>query len=101
MAVHHRGAAADHHVLRHLDAADRPSDATRIGCGRNSGAGCSSGWTPSKRSARRCISFELGEALRNPRVWLLTLVYFGQNVSSYGLLIFLPLIVKSFGVSTR
>jgi len=45
--------------------------------------------------------YELGEALRNPRVWLLTLVYFGQNVSNYGLLIFLPQIVKSFGISTE
>ena len=44
--------------------------------------------------------YELREALQNPRVWLLTLVYFGQNVSNYGLLIFLPQIVKSFGVST-
>ena len=39
--------------------------------------------------------------MRNPRVWLLTLVYFGQNVSGYGLLFFLPTIVKSFGVSTH
>jgi nitrate/nitrite transporter NarK len=45
--------------------------------------------------------YDLGEALRNPRVWLLTLVYFGQNVSNYGLLIFLPQIVKSFGISTE
>ena len=39
--------------------------------------------------------------MSNPRVWLLTLVYFGQNVSGYGLLFFLPTIVKSFGVSTQ
>jgi MFS transporter, ACS family, tartrate transporter len=45
--------------------------------------------------------YELMEAMRNPRVWLLTLVYFGQNVSGYGLLIFLPTIIKSFGLSTQ
>ena len=45
--------------------------------------------------------YGLGEAMSNPRVWLLTLVYFGQNVSNYGLLIFLPQIVKSFGISTQ
>jgi MFS family permease len=44
--------------------------------------------------------YELMEAMSNPRVWLLTLVYFGQNVSGYGLLLFLPTIVKSFGIST-
>jgi D-galactonate transporter len=54
-----------------------------------------------ERAQRESIHrFELGEALRNPRVWWLTLVYFGQNVSNYGLLIFLPQIVKAFGVST-
>jgi MFS transporter, ACS family, tartrate transporter len=42
--------------------------------------------------------FALGEALQNNRVWWLTLVYFGQNVSNYGLLIFLPQIIKAFGV---
>lgn len=55
----------------------------------------------SEQSQRESVHrFELGETMRNPRVWLLTLVYFGQNVSGYGLLFFLPTIVKSFGVST-
>ncbi len=34
----------------------------------------------------------------NPRVWLLTLVYFGQNMTGYGLVIFLPQIINRFGV---
>jgi MFS transporter, ACS family, tartrate transporter len=42
--------------------------------------------------------YNLGETLRNGRVWLLTLVYFGQNVSGYGLVLFLPQIVRRFGV---
>jgi len=55
----------------------------------------------SEQSQRESVHrFELGETMRNPRVWLLTLVYFGQNVSGYGLLFFLPTIVRSFGVST-
>jgi MFS family permease len=55
----------------------------------------------SERAQREAVRhFKLGEALSNPRVWWLTLVYFGQNVSNYGLLIFLPQIVKAFGVST-
>ncbi|HVY18439.1 MAG TPA: MFS transporter [Rhodopila sp.] len=48
-----------------------------------------------KESIRR---YELKEALVNPRVWLLTLVYFGQNVTGYGLVLFLPQIVQRFGV---
>jgi MFS transporter, ACS family, tartrate transporter len=56
----------------------------------------------SEQTQREAVhSYELREALVNPRVWLLTLVYFGQNVSNYGLLIFLPQIVKSFGISTQ
>jgi ACS family tartrate transporter-like MFS transporter len=43
-------------------------------------------------------NYGLGETMRHPRVWLLTLVYFGQNVSGYGLVIFLPQIVSRFGV---
>jgi MFS family permease len=55
-----------------------------------------------ERAQRESVHrYELGEALRNSRVWWLTLVYFGQNVSNYGLLIFLPQIVKAFGVSTQ
>jgi MFS family permease len=56
----------------------------------------------SEQNQREAVhSYALKEALLNPRVWLLTLVYFGQNVSNYGLLIFLPQIVKSFGISTQ
>ncbi|MBV8837603.1 MAG: MFS transporter [Alphaproteobacteria bacterium] len=56
----------------------------------------------SERAQRESVHrYELGETLRNPRVWWLTLVYFGQNVSNYGLLIFLPQIIKAFGVSTQ
>jgi MFS family permease len=45
--------------------------------------------------------FAFWETMRNARVWLLTLVYFGQNVANYGLLLFLPTLIKSFGVSTE
>jgi MFS family permease len=43
-------------------------------------------------------NYSLAQTMRHPRVWLLTLVYFGQNVSGYGLVIFLPQIVSRFGV---
>ena len=53
-----------------------------------------------ERAQREAIHhYGLGETLRNGRVWLLTLVYFGQNVSGYGFALFLPQIVKRFGVS--
>jgi nitrate/nitrite transporter NarK len=52
-----------------------------------------------ERSAKEAQrTYSLAETMRNPRVWLLTLVYFGQNMSGYGLVIFLPQIVSRFGV---
>jgi MFS family permease len=42
--------------------------------------------------------YSFAETMRNPRVWLLTLVYFGQNMTGYGVVLFLPQIVTRFGV---
>jgi Major Facilitator Superfamily len=54
-----------------------------------------SGRLAAERAQRERIRhFALGETLRNPRVWALTLVYFGQNVTGYGFVLFLPQIVK-------
>ncbi len=53
-----------------------------------------------ERTQRETVRhYGLGETFRNGRVWALTLVYFGQNVSGYGFVIFLPQIIKRFGVS--
>lgn len=53
-----------------------------------------------ERAQREAIRhYKLGETLRNSRVWLLTAVYFGQNMTGYGLAFFLPQIVKKFGNS--
>jgi ACS family tartrate transporter-like MFS transporter len=53
-----------------------------------------------ERSQREAIRhYSLTDAMRNSRVWLLTLVYFGQNMTGYGLVLFLPQIVSRFGVS--
>lgn len=41
--------------------------------------------------------YRLGETMRHPRVWLLTLVYFGQKMTGFGLVLFLPQIVSRFG----
>ncbi len=59
-----------------------------------------SGRLAAERAQRESIRhFALGETLRNPRVWALTLVYFGQNVTGYGFVLFLPQIVKQFGLT--
>ncbi len=44
--------------------------------------------------------FSLGEALTHPRIWGLSLVYFGIVTGLYGLGFWLPQIVKAFGLST-
>jgi len=50
-----------------------------------------------REAARR---FTVAQALVNPRVLALSLVYFGAVATNYGLSFFLPQIVKSFGLST-
>ena len=45
-------------------------------------------------------TFSLMGAFTSWKMWLLTAAYFGQNISSYGLVFFLPLIVKGLGVSS-
>ncbi len=55
----------------------------------------------SEQAQREAIrKYSLGQAFANPKLWLLTLAYVGQNGSGYGLVFFLPLIVKGLGVST-
>ena len=55
----------------------------------------------SEQAQREAVrTYSLGQAFSNPKIWLLTLAYFGNNVSGYGLVFFLPLIVKGLGVST-
>lgn len=43
--------------------------------------------------------FSVMEALINPRVLAVALIYFGANATNYGLSFFLPQIVKSFGLT--
>jgi MFS transporter, ACS family, tartrate transporter len=55
----------------------------------------------SERAQRESVrKYSLGQAFSNPKLWLLTIAYVGQNGSAYGLVFFLPLIVKGLGVST-
>jgi MFS transporter, ACS family, tartrate transporter len=44
-------------------------------------------------------AFSVKEALFNPRVLAIALIYFGANATNYGLSFFLPQIVKAFGLS--
>src|SRR5208283_5374383 len=56
----------------------------------------------SERAQREAIrKFTLGEAFCNPKIWLLTVAYFGHNVSLQVLVFFMPLMVKGLGVSTN
>jgi ACS family tartrate transporter-like MFS transporter len=43
-------------------------------------------------------TFTLGSVFRSPKVWLLTFVEFGHQYAGYGLVFFMPLIVKGLGV---
>ena len=52
-----------------------------------------------ERAQREAVrSFSVREALFNPRVLAVALIYFGANATNYGLSFFLPQIVKGFGL---
>ncbi|EKS69886.1 MULTISPECIES: MFS transporter [Caballeronia] len=53
-----------------------------------------------ERAHRESVhAFSVKEAIFNPRVLAIALIYFGANATNYGLSFFLPQIVKSFGLS--
>src|SRR5579871_2579904 len=54
-----------------------------------------------ERKQREAVQeFTVSQALFNPKVIALSLVYFGAVATNYGLGFFLPQIVKTFGLST-
>ena len=55
-----------------------------------------------ERAQKEAIrKYTLGEAFSNPKMWILTVAWIGHQLSLYGMLIFLPLIVKGLGVPTN
>jgi MFS transporter, ACS family, tartrate transporter len=53
-----------------------------------------------ERKHREAVhTFSVVEALINPRVLAVALIYFGANATNYGLSFFLPQIVKAFGLT--
>ncbi|WP_407179102.1 MFS transporter [Bradyrhizobium sp. STM 3562] len=77
---------------------DRPTDATWLTSDERS-------WLAEKLLAERrqrdaVRQYTVVEALFNPKVIGLSLVYFGAVATNYGLSFFLPQIVKAFGLNT-
>ncbi|GJH09901.1 MFS transporter [Caballeronia sp. EK] len=53
-----------------------------------------------ERAHRESVhAFSVKEAIFNPRVLAIALIYFGANATNYGLSFFLPQIVKAFGLT--
>ena len=77
---------------------DRPSDADWLAPDERN-------WLAERLTLERnqreaAHGFTVAQALVNPKVIALSLVYFGAVATNYGLGFFLPQIVKSFGLST-
>jgi D-galactonate transporter len=77
---------------------DRPADAAWLAPDERS-------WLAERLEAERqqrdaVRSYTVVEALVNPRVLVLSVVYFGAVATNYGLSFFLPQIVKAFGLNT-
>jgi MFS family permease len=56
----------------------------------------------SERAQQEAVrKFSLAGAFSSPKLWLITLAYFGNQMWSYGVSFFLPLIVNGLGVGTN
>ena len=81
-------------VLSYLT--DKPADATWLAPEERDWLVARQAQERAQREAVR--SFSVREALFNPRVLAVALIYFGANATNYGLSFFLPQIVKGFGL---
>ena len=98
VAVHHRGAPRVDPVRRRALLPDRPARRRHMagtGRARLAGGAPAAGTDEAGNGA----SLQRDQALLNPKVLALSLVYFGAVATNYGLSFFLPQIVKAFGVS--
>jgi MFS transporter, ACS family, tartrate transporter len=77
---------------------DRPADATWLAADERNWLAERLTLEQKQREAVR--EFTVGQALVNPKVIGLSLVYFGAVATNYGLGFFLPQIVKTFGLTT-
>src|SRR3954467_11230456 len=77
---------------------DRPSDATWLLPDERAWLVRRLDEEHARRSTRH--NFSVTQALLNPKVLALSLVYFGAVATNYGLSFFLPQIVKAFGLNT-
>jgi MFS transporter, ACS family, tartrate transporter len=75
---------------------DKPADATWLAAEERDWLVARQAQERAQREAVR--SFSVREALFNPRVLAVALIYFGANATNYGLSFFLPQIVKGFGL---
>lgn len=77
---------------------DRPADATWLQPEQREWLTRTLDEERAKHEAVR--KFSLVGAFTNSKVWLLTIAYLGQNVSQYGMILFMPMIVKGLGISS-
>ncbi|WP_031363748.1 MFS transporter [Caballeronia sordidicola] len=75
---------------------DKPADATWLAPEERDWLVARQAQERAQREAVR--AFSVREALFNPRVLAVALIYFGANATNYGLSFFLPQIVKGFGL---
>jgi D-galactonate transporter len=84
-------------VIVYFFLTDRPGDATWLAPEERAWL---AGRLEQERRQREMVRrYTVTEALLNPKVLALSLVYFGAVATNYGLSFFLPQIVKAFGVS--
>jgi D-galactonate transporter len=82
-------------VLRYLT--DRPADAAWLAPDEK--AWLIERMASERRQREAAKEYTVAQVLRKPAVWALSLIYFAEVATNYGLSFFLPQIVKAFGVT--
>ncbi len=82
-------------VLRYLT--DRPKDAAWLRPQEREWLGAR--MEDERRAGEKKDFLSIGRAFAKPQIWALSVICFGANIANYGLTLWLPQIVKAFGVS--
>ena len=78
---------------------DRPADAAWL---RPEQRQWLTGLLDRERAEREKVrTYSLRQAFTNPVIWMLTVAYVGQNISQYGLILFMPTIIQGLGVPSN
>ena len=99
VGLHHRGDPGGAARLRRLVADDGAARRSQNGSSPRSASGSKANWRRSAAESRAPATSAMLQALIDPRVLVLSAIYFTGVTASYGIVFFMPQIIKGLGLS--